>query len=92
MAAFLHFRVNSVGVNLEQEVSRWREEDRERNRQMYVVIKHERREDKWTELKQSQTEDGKKGADILFGHSADNDSDSISSTPKLRCSSSDRSL
>lgn len=30
MAAFLHFCVNAVGVNLELEVSRWREEDGER--------------------------------------------------------------
>ncbi len=85
MAAFLHFCANAVGVNLELEVSGRKEEDRERKKRCCNKTGKGRRQ-----VVRNQTEsnkDKKKGTDILFGHSADYDSHSISSTPKLRCSS-----
>lgn len=60
MAAFLHFRANSVGVNLELEVSQ-----RRRRRRRKKEIKRERREDKWTEIKQSQKETRQEKGEIF---------------------------
>lgn len=66
-----------AGVNLELEVSRQKEEDKESKTRQHAAIKKERREDKWTEIKHSQT-DRKKGTS--------DDSDCISNTPKLKSS------
>lgn len=54
-------------------------------------MKEELREDKWTEIKQSPVKTERKGQVFCLGTVLCSDSDSVSTTPKLRCSNcSDR--
>lgn len=53
-ALFLHFGVNAVGVNLELEAGQPEgRRQRERQKRWDAVMKWERREEKWAEIKQS---------------------------------------